>query len=186
MVACISPADNNYDETLSTLRYANRAKNIKNKPRINQDPKDALLSQYQDEIKRLKEQLEKQPQIEGIVPLDNLEEERQKIRQEYESQLAALRQSYEMEKEGHAKLQADVQTLRSQYEKDLDGVQKDSSGHSTSNNNNNNTLSVNNNANGQKNGLSRRNSTASPIIHDAALTPEQQEALARFGSFCTI
>jgi hypothetical protein len=29
MVACLSPADNNYDETLSTLRYANRAKNIK-------------------------------------------------------------------------------------------------------------------------------------------------------------
>ena len=39
MVACLSPADNNYDETLSTLRYANRAKNIKNKPKINEDPK---------------------------------------------------------------------------------------------------------------------------------------------------
>ena len=38
-VACLSPADNNYDETLSTLRYANRAKNIKNKPKINEDPK---------------------------------------------------------------------------------------------------------------------------------------------------
>ena len=34
MVACLSPADNNYDETLSTLRYANRAKNIKNKPNM--------------------------------------------------------------------------------------------------------------------------------------------------------
>ncbi|XP_064423933.1 kinesin-like protein KIF17 isoform X2 [Latimeria chalumnae] len=54
MVACLSPADNNYDETLSTLRYANRAKNIKNKPRINEDPKDALLREYQEEIKKLK------------------------------------------------------------------------------------------------------------------------------------
>lgn len=54
MVACLSPADNNYEETLSTLRYANRAKNIKNKPKINEDPKDALLREYQDEIKRLK------------------------------------------------------------------------------------------------------------------------------------
>ena len=54
MVACISPADNNYDETLSTLRYANRAKNIKNKPKINEDPKDALLREYQEEIKKLK------------------------------------------------------------------------------------------------------------------------------------
>lgn len=54
MVACLSPADDNYDETLSTLRYANRAKNIKNKPHINEDPKDALLREYQEEIKKLK------------------------------------------------------------------------------------------------------------------------------------
>eukprot|EP01084_Bolivina_argentea_P270852 460665_1 len=57
MIACVSPAGENYDETLSTLRYANRAKNIKNKPKINEDPKDALLKQYQDEIKRLKTML---------------------------------------------------------------------------------------------------------------------------------
>ena len=38
----------------STLRYANRAKNIKNKPRINEDPKDALLREYKEEIERLK------------------------------------------------------------------------------------------------------------------------------------
>ena len=54
MIACVSPADNNYDETLSTLRYANRAKNIQNKPKINEDPKDALLRQYQDESLKLK------------------------------------------------------------------------------------------------------------------------------------
>ena len=58
MIACISPADNNYDETLSTLRYANRAKNIKNKPKINEDPRDALLRQYQEEIVMLKRLLE--------------------------------------------------------------------------------------------------------------------------------
>lgn len=57
MVACLSPADNNYDETLSTLRYANRAKNIKNKPKINEDPKDALLREYQAEIEKLKAML---------------------------------------------------------------------------------------------------------------------------------
>lgn len=60
MVACLSPADNNYDETLSTLRYANRAKNIKNKPKINEDPKDAMLREYQEEIRKLKEMLDKQ------------------------------------------------------------------------------------------------------------------------------
>lgn len=54
MIACLSPADNNYEETLSTLRYANRAKSIQNRPRINEDPKDALLREYQEEIKNLK------------------------------------------------------------------------------------------------------------------------------------
>ena len=58
MMAAISPADYNLEETLSTLRYASRAKAIKNKPRVNEDPKDALLKQYEDEIKRLKAMLE--------------------------------------------------------------------------------------------------------------------------------
>jgi len=57
MIAALSPADYNYDETLSTLRYASRAKAIKNKPKINEDPKDALLKEYEDEIKKLKEML---------------------------------------------------------------------------------------------------------------------------------
>ena len=59
MIAAISPADYNYEETLTTLRYASRAKHIKNKPRVNQDPKDALLKQYEDEIKKLREIIEK-------------------------------------------------------------------------------------------------------------------------------
>ena len=49
---------------MSTLRYANRAKNIKNKPKINEDPKDTLLREYQEEINRLKQMLE------GKVPMD--------------------------------------------------------------------------------------------------------------------
>lgn len=57
MVAAISPADYNYDETMSTLRYANRAKNIKNKPKINEDPKDAMLREFKDEIEKLRQLL---------------------------------------------------------------------------------------------------------------------------------
>ena len=57
MIANVGPADYNFDETMSTLRYANRAKNIKNKPKINEDPKDAMLREFQEEIKRLREQL---------------------------------------------------------------------------------------------------------------------------------
>ncbi|XP_068190317.1 kinesin-like protein KIF3B isoform X2 [Antennarius striatus] len=57
MVANIGPASYNVEETLTTLRYSNRAKNIKNKPRINEDPKDALLRKFQKEIAELKAQL---------------------------------------------------------------------------------------------------------------------------------
>lgn len=58
MIANIGPADYNTEETLSTLRYASRAKNIQNKPRINEDPKDTMIREFQDEISRLKAELE--------------------------------------------------------------------------------------------------------------------------------
>jgi hypothetical protein len=53
-VAAISPADCNYGETLSTLRYANRAKNIINKPTINEDPNVKLIRDLRDEIIKLR------------------------------------------------------------------------------------------------------------------------------------
>jgi hypothetical protein len=53
-VAAISPADCNYGETLSTLRYANRAKNIINKPTINEDPNVKLIRDLRDEIAKLR------------------------------------------------------------------------------------------------------------------------------------
>ena len=43
---------------MSTLRYASRAKFIQNKPKVNEDPKDALLKEYMEEIKKLKLMLE--------------------------------------------------------------------------------------------------------------------------------
>ena len=58
MFANVSPASFNYDETVGTLRYASRAKLIKNAPKINEDPKDALLRKYEEEIKNLKSLLE--------------------------------------------------------------------------------------------------------------------------------
>ena len=50
MIASVSPALDNFEETVSTLRYAARARNIKNTPKINEDPKDALIKQYLMEI----------------------------------------------------------------------------------------------------------------------------------------
>ncbi|XP_033944112.1 kinesin-like protein KIF16B isoform X4 [Pseudochaenichthys georgianus] len=54
MIANVSPADVNYGETLSTLRYANRAKNIINKPTINEDCNVRLIRELRNEIARLK------------------------------------------------------------------------------------------------------------------------------------
>jgi hypothetical protein len=58
MIAALGPSAESWDETMSTLRYANRAKNIKNKPKINEDPKDTMLRECQEEITRLKAALE--------------------------------------------------------------------------------------------------------------------------------
>jgi hypothetical protein len=57
-IANIGPASYNYEETVSTLRYASRAKRIQNVARINEDPKDALLRRFQEEIEQLKRALE--------------------------------------------------------------------------------------------------------------------------------
>ncbi|XP_069802978.1 kinesin-like protein KIF17 isoform X1 [Dendropsophus ebraccatus] len=141
MVACLSPADNNYDETLSTLRYANRAKNIKNKPRINEDPKDALLREYQEEIKKLKAMLsgqsdireppatarplEKPVQIEANGHVADMESEKQLIRQEYEERFARLKAEYEAEQKSRARLEEDIHNLRNSYSQQLADMEQD-------------------------------------------------------------
>ncbi|XP_068097780.1 kinesin-like protein KIF17 [Hyperolius riggenbachi] len=138
MVACLSPADNNYDESLSTLRYANRAKNIKNKPRINEDPKDALLREYQEEIKKLKAMLttqqsdikditafEKLPQPEMNGHELDMETEKQLIRQEYEERFARLKAEYEAEQKSRARLEEDIHNLRNSYDQHLANMEED-------------------------------------------------------------
>ncbi|XP_067826472.1 kinesin-like protein KIF1B isoform X2 [Heptranchias perlo] len=60
MVAALSPADINYDETLSTLRYADRAKQIKCNAVINEDPNAKLIRELKDEVTRLKDLLRSQ------------------------------------------------------------------------------------------------------------------------------
>lgn len=57
MIACISPADYNMEETLGTLRYADRARKIKNKPIINQDPKTAEINSLKAEVQKLRIEL---------------------------------------------------------------------------------------------------------------------------------
>ena len=54
MICAISPASSNYEETLSTLRYAERAKNIKNVAIVNEDPTEKLIKNLRDENERLR------------------------------------------------------------------------------------------------------------------------------------
>ncbi|KAL0978501.1 hypothetical protein UPYG_G00171320 [Umbra pygmaea] len=141
MVACLSPADNNYEESLSTLRYANRAKSIQNRPSINQDPKDALLRQYQEEIKQLRTLISVQlgnsnlssllagqvsvvPSPGPSRPLSSTAEEKDKMKEEYEGKLARLQAEYNAEQESKARLQEDMAVLRFSYEAKLSSLQK--------------------------------------------------------------
>uniref|UniRef100_A0A7E4VXP5 Kinesin-like protein n=1 Tax=Panagrellus redivivus TaxID=6233 RepID=A0A7E4VXP5_PANRE len=110
MIANVGPATYNYDETISTLRYANRAKDIKNVARINEDPKDALMRKYLEEIDELKKRLENDDAVSGgeseeeenapvsnakPIPMNHHWEE--KIR-EMESELDAKKQQLEQER----------------------------------------------------------------------------------------
>merc|ERR1712012_587221 len=57
MIAALSPADINYEETLSTLRYADRAKQIKTKATVNEDPTDKLIRELKEQNEKLKAML---------------------------------------------------------------------------------------------------------------------------------
>lgn len=57
MVATISPSADNYDETLSTLRYADRAKSIVNHAVVNEDPNARIIRELREEVEKLKDQL---------------------------------------------------------------------------------------------------------------------------------
>lgn len=57
MIATISPAADNYEETLSTLRYADRAKRIVNHAIVNEDPNAKVIRELREEVEKLREQL---------------------------------------------------------------------------------------------------------------------------------
>nr|XP_029135067.1 kinesin-like protein KIF17 [Labrus bergylta] len=150
MIACLSPADNNYEESLSTLRYANRAKSIQNRPRINEDPKDALLREYQEEIRKLRalvsgqlgtanlasllaaQSSEKPSAVPSKPQSSTPEAEKDKIKEEYEERLAKLQAEYNAEQESKAKLQEDITALRFSYESKLCNLEKNAASRGSS------------------------------------------------------
>jgi hypothetical protein len=54
MICALSPASINYEETLSTLRYADRAKKIQNKAMVNESPQERLIRELREENEKLK------------------------------------------------------------------------------------------------------------------------------------
>ncbi|XP_035682525.1 kinesin-like protein KIF3A isoform X4 [Branchiostoma floridae] len=148
MVANAGPADYNFDETISTLRYANRAKNIKNKAKINEDPKDALLRQYQEEIEKLKQQLEDEGEggegdseeeetdddddgddVDGAVDGTERKKRRKKDSSESDSSpesVCVQRKKSKLSAEKMAEMQAEIERERQQLEekKDMEEEEK--------------------------------------------------------------
>ncbi|XP_006896025.1 PREDICTED: chromosome-associated kinesin KIF4A-like [Elephantulus edwardii] len=78
MIACVSPADSNLEETLNTLRYADRARKIKNKPVINIDPQTAELNHLKQQVQQLQVLLLQAhggtlPESINVAPSENLQ-----------------------------------------------------------------------------------------------------------------
>eukprot|EP00753_Platysulcus_tardus_P020392 PLAT8018.2.p1 GENE.PLAT8018.2~~PLAT8018.2.p1 ORF type:complete len:1234 (-),score=747.63 PLAT8018.2:64-3765(-) len=103
MIAALSPASVNYDETLSTLRYADRAKQIKNKAVVNEDPNQKLIRSLREEIENLKKMLGGEVPVAagggGAMPADMdalLEKEREEMKAKLQAeQEAAMREMRE-------------------------------------------------------------------------------------------
>ncbi len=89
MIATISPSDFNYNESLSTLRYANRAKNIKNKATVNEDANIAIIRDLKEEIERLKILLAQHENGETMV---HNEKEKIRLMEELEESRAIIEQ----------------------------------------------------------------------------------------------
>jgi len=71
MIACVSPAEINYEESLNSIKYASRARNIKNKAVINRDPNSLLIDSLRGQISKLQGEISEYQRIlsENGVPI---------------------------------------------------------------------------------------------------------------------
>ncbi|XP_066435503.1 kinesin-like protein KIF13A isoform X3 [Eleutherodactylus coqui] len=81
MIATISPAADNYEETLSTLRYADRAKRIVNHAVVNEDPNARVIRELREEVEKLREQLSQAESLKAPELKEKLEESEKLIRE---------------------------------------------------------------------------------------------------------
>lgn len=117
-MAMISPAIDAFSESLSTLKFANRAKNIKNSPTVNQDQdQGALLRKYQMEIQKLKNELEERSKMPIDSMVVELEKERQKALEDKQEVMSAYEQRNRdlvHERELRKQLEEKISALNSQ------------------------------------------------------------------------
>ncbi|KDO35090.1 hypothetical protein SPRG_01155 [Saprolegnia parasitica CBS 223.65] len=119
MMAMISPALEAIVESLSTLKFANRAKNIKNEARVNEDlDQKSLLRKYERELKRLRAELEeKNRNVVDKRRLLELDEQRRRAEEDKMAAIRALEQrslEFMLEKEEKKKLEQRIIMLTSQ------------------------------------------------------------------------
>ncbi|XP_028816320.1 kinesin-like protein KIF13B isoform X3 [Denticeps clupeoides] len=81
MVATVSPAADNYDETLSTLRYADRAKSIVNHAVVNEDPNARIIRELREEVEKLRDQLTEAESMKAPELKERLEESEKLIQE---------------------------------------------------------------------------------------------------------
>ncbi|KAH9487863.1 Kinesin-like protein kif28p [Bulinus truncatus] len=98
MIAALSPADINYSETLSTLRFADRAKMIKTQAVVNENPTDKLIRELREENQRLLELLKVGGVPKGIAVAGASNQEVEDLKKEYEARLASNQQEMDMMK----------------------------------------------------------------------------------------
>ncbi|KAK2828741.1 hypothetical protein Q5P01_019775 [Channa striata] len=130
MIACISPADSNMEETINTLRYADRARKIKNKPIVNVDPRAAEMSRLKQQVQELQVMLLHArggvaPVLSGIESADRvtkllesnraLQDENNKLSRELSEaagQTALMFEKIIMTEQENEKLQSKMEQLR--------------------------------------------------------------------------
>lgn len=118
-MAMISPSHESFNESLSTLHFARRAKNIRNRPKINEDvDHKALIRQYEVELKKLRTELdEKNRQIHSNEIVIQLEEQKKRAEEDKDAAIFALEQAskqYLQEREEKKLLERKIQMMNSQ------------------------------------------------------------------------
>ncbi|KAJ0056298.1 hypothetical protein NL108_004575 [Boleophthalmus pectinirostris] len=106
MVATISPAADNYEETLSTLRYADRAKNIVNHAVVNEDPNARIIRELREEVEKLRVQLTQAESMKAPELKDRLEESEKLIQEMTVTWEEKLRKTEEIAQERQKQLES--------------------------------------------------------------------------------